>query len=316
MDQEIQERLRTQAGVIARHQLREAGARPCDLERMLRRRDLSPVHRGVFVNHTGELTWAQLAWAGVLAVWPAALWGPTALCAHRDHRVRAAGESVKDGTFHVAVEHGRRLVAPAGVTLHRVRRLDGQVRWNLGPPRQRIEHAVLDAAGCATTRTGRIGVVTAVANAGASTVERIRRALDARSRIRDREWWQGVLTDLAEGTNSVLEHAYLVNVERAHGLPAGRRQARVVTERGVTYRDVDYDGLVVELDGHAFHNSAVDRTRDLARDLRTAIAGVRTVRLSYGQVFDDPCGVAVSIAALLHAPLRPCGPRCALPPSA
>ena len=37
------------------------------------------VHPGVYVNHTGELTWLQRAWAAVLFAWPAALSHDSAL---------------------------------------------------------------------------------------------------------------------------------------------------------------------------------------------------------------------------------------------
>jgi hypothetical protein len=34
---------------------------------------------GVYVNHTGDPTWLQRAWAGVLYYWPAALAGASAM---------------------------------------------------------------------------------------------------------------------------------------------------------------------------------------------------------------------------------------------
>ena len=40
---------------------------------MLRRHELTDVHRGVYVSHSGQLTLRQQHWAAVLAYWPAAL---------------------------------------------------------------------------------------------------------------------------------------------------------------------------------------------------------------------------------------------------
>ena len=41
----------TQDGVVTRRQLRACGVAKQDLDRMLRRRGLTRVHPGVFVNH-------------------------------------------------------------------------------------------------------------------------------------------------------------------------------------------------------------------------------------------------------------------------
>jgi hypothetical protein len=64
-----------------------------------------------------------------------------------------------------------------------------------------------------------------------------------------------MLVDVADGVMSLLEHAYLVRVERAHGLPRGSRQRPASTSDGRAYRDVEYEtfGLIVELDGGLWH---------------------------------------------------------------
>ena len=68
-----------QSGVISRGQAQANGLSEGDIRRLLRRRDWVKVHPGVYVNHTGELTWLQRAWAGVLFAWPAALSHESAL---------------------------------------------------------------------------------------------------------------------------------------------------------------------------------------------------------------------------------------------
>jgi hypothetical protein len=110
-----------------------------------------------------------------------------------------------------------------------------------------------------------------------------------------------VLTDVATGACSVLEHGYLTGVERAHGLSGSRRQVRDRVGTGVIYRDVEYAcGLVVELDGRLFHDTTAQRDRDLDRDLVTAAGGKDSVRLGYGQVFDRPCWTAEQLRRLLR----------------
>ncbi|QCC76343.1 hypothetical protein E2C04_02390 [Nocardioides daphniae] len=64
-----------QDGVVSRAQLVAAGLGDHVVRRLVRRRLLAPVHRGVFVDHTGTLTWRQAAWAAVLLTAPSALDG-------------------------------------------------------------------------------------------------------------------------------------------------------------------------------------------------------------------------------------------------
>jgi hypothetical protein len=76
---EVDRLLWMQSGVIARRQLLAHGVGPAGLERALRRRDLTRVLPGVFVDHTGDPTGLQRAWAGVLYAWPTALCARSAL---------------------------------------------------------------------------------------------------------------------------------------------------------------------------------------------------------------------------------------------
>lgn len=149
-----------------------------------------------------------------------------------------------------------------------------------------------------------------------TTARRLLQVLDARRRVHRRRWLRAILVDIADGTCSVLEHAYLNRVERAHGLPRATRQSRSTASVGVCYRDNEYgQRLVVELDGRLFHDPASARNKDLERDLDAAVDGLSTVRLSYRQVFDRPCRTASKLAQVMqrhgivvngHA----CGPGC------
>jgi hypothetical protein len=147
-----------------------------------------------------------------------------------------------------------------------------------------------------------VAVVADAVRSRCTTVAHLEDALARRSRIARRRFLGDVLADVRQGTCSVLEHGYLTRVERPHGLPTGRRQARE-SSRGTVYRDVTYDGLdrIVELDGRLFHTSAMERDRDLDRDLDSAADGRVTVRLGWGQVFDRPCPTALRVGAWLQA---------------
>ena len=141
-------------------------------------------------------------------------------------------------------------------------------------------------------------------------------ALADRKRATRREFLEGVLRDVATGSCSVLEHGFLTLVERPHGLPAARRQLRAGTVSGIVYRDASYGERLVELDGRLWHDTAEQRDRDFERDLDAAVAGMETVRLTWGQVFDRPCSTAAKLSRLLMldgwSSARPCSPGCAV----
>ena len=298
--------LRAQDGVVARRQLLGLDGRDHDIERMLRRRELAAVHAGVYVDHTGDPTPRQRAWAAVLFAAPAALCRESVLdLSHRP--------------VHVAIDSGRRVRAPGGVVVHRVVRLEERALWNLSPPRMRVEDAVLDLAERAGSEAEVVGVLTEAVNDRLTTAPRLRAFVGERKRLGRRQLVLTVLDDVEAGACSVLEHGYLTRVERAHGLPRGVRQQVRRTEGGVEYRDVEYDelGLVVELDGRVGHEGWAAAGRDADRDLDDRAEGRETVRLRHQQVFGTPCRTASRLAAVLQrrgwagSPRR-CGPECAL----
>jgi hypothetical protein len=303
--------LAEQDGVIARRQCIARGMTASDIARLVRRREWAQVHPGTYVDHTGPLTWNQRAWAAVLHAGRSALCGPSALRIAEGPGGRRASEQV----IHVAVDRHRKVVAPPGVQVHRMADLHSRALWNLGPPRLRYEQAALDVALETDHPFDALAVLAGVCQARRTTARRLAEALAGRPRVPRRAWLADVLGDVAEGTCSVLEHAYLTEVERAHGLPRGGQQVRAVASTGVVYRDVDYPELIVELDGRLFHDTAEQRDRDFERDLDAAVDGRTTVRLGYGQVVGRPCSTARKVAALLAvrgwpgSPVR-CGPAC------
>lgn len=314
---EIARLLDRQCGVIARRQVLTDGGTRASIERALRRREWVRLLPGVFISHTGEPTWQQRAWAGVLFYWPAALAGRSALRAGA-----GPGWHHHDDTapIEIAVGVERTLRDVTGYRVRRCADLPGRVQWNTGPPRIRIEHAAIDVASRQADRLGSIGVLADVCQSRRTTARRMLDLLQDRPRVPDRGWLTGVLCDVADGTCSVLEHGYLVHVERAHGLPRPVRQRVAATDRGPIYRDVLYPGfgLVVELDGRLFHDTAGQRDRDLDRDLDAAVEGRGSIRLGWGQVYGRPCRTAGALGQILQArgwdgtPVR-CGPGCTLP---
>lgn len=285
---------RVQDGVVSRSQLLDAGATRKDIERLLRRNELCRVHPGVYVNHTGELTRAQREWVAVLSAAPAVLAAESALPG-------AKGESVR-----VAVRPGRKVVVPAWVRVERVTDLDARANWRSLPPRMRREHAALDVVIDQVRRDdvpGAFATLAEVTHRGAVTTDQLAAALASRRRVTTRSLIAALIADRASGACSVLERGYLHRVERAHGLPRPTRQ-RLSTATGAwTVADIRYDefGVIVELDGRAFHDNPEACDADALRDLaELATSDVRTARLTYGLVFRQPCRTAEWVAELLR----------------
>ena len=287
-----------QDGVVARAQLVEAGCGPHDLERMLRRKEVFVALPGVYITHNGPRSWTQRAWVAVLACWPAALAGRSALRADNGPGMRGFDDAAP---IEVAVDVGRTVRDKPDVRVRRMAGLAARTRWNVSPPRVRHEEAVLDVVAGLTREWDIIEACAAAVRSRCTTAERLAHALAARHRFPRRTWLARVLADVAAGTASVLEHGYLHRVERAHGLPAADRQKEGRVAGGRIYRDAPYPAydLDVELDGRLDHSALTDRDRDLERDLDTAADGRRSIRLGWGQVYDRPCRTAAQVARLL-----------------
>jgi len=207
-----------------------------------------------------------------------------------------------ESIIHVAIDRDRRILSPADwLVVHRLADFGDKVRRNTSPPTVRIEHALVDVAAEAATDFAAVGALTDAVSARRTTADRILTALEARSRIPRRAFLVGVLSDIRDGTHSVLEHGYLQRVERAHALPTGTRQLAELTSAGKVYRDVAYEqfGVYVELDGRASHGTAQAHDHDLARDLAAVTDEKVTVRLGWRQVYGDQCSTATRVAAVL-----------------
>jgi hypothetical protein len=285
----VQDLLDVQDGVVSRRQLLERGATDADIRRWLRRKDLARVHPGVFVNHTGTLSWASRSWAAVLYFWPAAL--------ARDSVVNRAGDVI-----HVAVDASRRVSRLPGVQVHRLVGFDERVQWNTSPPRVRLEDALLSWAAEASTRSAALVVLSDACRRRITTPARLAAHLAVSPSLLHRGWLLSVLEEAAAGVQSLLESSYLRNVERAHGLPRADRQRHERTLDGVVYRDARYQryGLDVELDGRIGHELSNEKWDDQDRDLLSATEDRLTLRLGWRHCEDTACRTATRLARVFQ----------------
>lgn len=307
---QLDQLLDDQHGVVSRRQLVALGLDDSFIRREVRRRRLVRVHRGVYVDHTGQLTWLQRAWAALLYYAPAVLADESALTAEG---FRTASDT---GVLHVAVGHERRVGRLADVRVHRIVGVERLSRPAASLPRLRAEDALLRVASRLRLSSDAVAVLGDACQSRRTTPGRLLSALERHLRLPRRAFLLEVLADTATGAYSVLEHRYLTQVERPHGLPTAERQRRVLAGRGPAYRDVEYLGhrLVVELDGRLGHEEATDRWADLERDVAGVESGAVTLRMGW-RVVDDPCRAAVVVSRMLRARgwrgrPRPCTPGC------
>lgn len=130
-----------------------------------------------------------------------------------------------------------------------------------------------------------------------TTLDRVEAAVQARRRVRGRKRFEELLGDLG-GIESTLEYAYRRHVERAHGLPVGRRNVSVSvgTRTDVVYGEY---GVLVELDGRLGHQDADSAFRDLDRDNLHVLSGKVTLRYGSPDVRGRFCEVATQVGGVL-----------------
>jgi hypothetical protein len=182
----------------------------------------------------------------------------------------------------------------------RFRRTSNQLRWPGGqlPPVISIEDTVLDL--CAGRQVREVvELVTRAVQHRLTRPEYLLRRMHERGRVGHRRLISDLLAEVEDGAETPLELAYLIEVERAHGLPTGRRQRR---ERvSGHHRDVWYEQwrTVVELDGRLGHEG-VGRFRDMALDNVAALRAETTLRYGWHDVRGRPCDVAREVGQVLR----------------
>ncbi len=300
-----------QAGIISRRQLLDAGFTSQMIATRLERQRWQMLYRGVYAAFSGPPPRDSWLWAAVLGA------GPGAVLSHQTAAELHGLMDAPAEAIYVTVPSTRR-VTSRGLVVRISSRVDEARQPNREPPRTTVEETVLDLTQLASTFDELCGWITRACGRRLTTEERLRTALALRKKTRWRTELDDVLGTAGAGIHSVLEYRYVRDVERAHGLPPSRHQARVVIDGQVVYRDAYYEEylLAVELDGRLAHPDE-ERWRDSRRDNRGGVQGVYTVRYSWRDVYGNPCGTALLQAQILRqrgwmGTPRPCSARCSV----
>jgi very-short-patch-repair endonuclease len=275
-----------QAGVVSRAQALAAGYTDAALLAHVRAGRWQRVHPGVVATFTGQLPDPAREWAAILYAGPGAVLGGRSAA----HRMRLVRE--RPAEIEVVTPPYRRVVSREDV---RVRRWTAVRPPHGAPPTSSVEDTILQIARSADVDE-LVALVGAALQLRRTTVRRLEDAVTARPH--GTATLRAVLADAGEGAWSPLERVYLGSVERAHGLPRGRRQDRAHRRRAI--RDVLYRdfGVIVELDGRLGHDGE-GRFRDMRRDNASTVVGEATLRYGRADVDHAPCAVARQVAEVL-----------------
>lgn len=308
---ECRQLLDDQEGVLRMTQATGAGMAADSVRNQVRNGRWQKIQRGVYATFTGTPSRRAELWAALLRA------GPDAVLSHQTAAELYGLLDNPSPVIHVTVPHetnpARRGKIP-GVVVHRSRSISRTRHPALTPPRTRVEETVLDLIECSKSFDEAYDWICRAIGGRRTTAERLRAALDGRPRFRWRRDIELALGDASEGVLSLLELRYVRGVERPHGLPAAKRQARIRRRTGSRYLDNFYEDyrVCVELDGtaaHPAHEQWLDKRRD--RKIRVE-EKVETMRFGFLDLLDPRkrCETAADIAALLTDRGPAVGHRC------
>lgn len=309
------ELLAVQRSAVARRQAANCDVGPRAMRSRVSSGRWQRLQRGVYATFSGEPPRETVLWAALLRA------GPDAVLSHHTAAERHGLLDEPTSIISITVPASKRptRVRIPGIVVRRSNAILRTRHPVMLPPCTRVEDTVLDLIEIAPTFDDAYAWICRAIGRRRTTAERIRHAMDARKKMRWRREIMIALGDADEGALSVLEYRYVHWVERPHGLPVARRQARIRHRSGSKYLDNLYEeyGVCVELDGTAAH-PADEQWRDKRRDNANTVSGLLTLRFGLLDLGEHRCETAAAVATLLSRhgwPTAPhsCGrPACAV----
>jgi hypothetical protein len=301
-----EELARQQEGVLTRGQALAGGLTEAQIERRLRLGRWQRLFGRVYATYSGKPNRDSLLWAVVLRA------GRGAVLSHETAAELAGLTDRPAEQVHVTVPANRRVAGIPGAVVHICGRIGEARHPTRLPPQTRVEETVLDLTQRARCLDDAHAWVANACGRRLTTAQRLLTAMRRRAKLRWRAELAAALGEVGSGCHSLLELRYLRDVERRHGLPAGRRQA-VAVRRGGRWYDDGYQTRV-ELDGLIAHPEE-RRPRERRRDNAGTVAGDGVLRYGWGDVTEAPCEVAADVATVLwqhgwSGLPRACGPAC------
>jgi hypothetical protein len=288
----------SQGELIARSQSARSGVAP----HTMRNRTLSGrwqrLQRGVYATFSGDPSREKVLWAALLRA------GPGAVLSHLTAAERHGLLDKPSAVISITVPASRSpaRVKISGIVIHRSDAILRIRHPAMLPPCTRVEDTVLDLIQIAATFDDAYTWICRAIGRRHTTADRILQAMNERKKMRWRRDIALALGDAKDGALSVLEYRYVRRVERPHGLPVARRQARIRQHFGNRYLDNLYEpyGVCVELDGTAAHPED-EQWRDKRRDNANLFGGIVTLRFGFPELGDHRCESAAFVAGVLRS---------------
>lgn len=299
----IRELAASRHGVVLRDHLVKAGVAAHRIEHRVKTGELQPVQRGVYL--VGPIAGVHARTMAAVLACGGDTDSRAAVVSH--HTAGAMFGQLADGGSAVdLIVRSWRGIKRAGIRVHRVQDLaTDEITTFEGIPVTTPCRTLLDLATTLPSRDLERAVACTL-RLELATAADIRSMLN-RHRARAGTRWLGSIIDReAEPalTRSDPEERLLALIREA-GLPLPR-------VNGVTHGlEVDLlwpeHGLVIEVDGYAFHSSRRAFERDRMRDAVLVSAGLRVMRFTWHQIVRQPLVVIARVALALGQ--QPAGPR-------
>ncbi|OLL73681.1 MULTISPECIES: hypothetical protein [unclassified Pseudonocardia] len=286
-----------QAGMVSIAQLRTFGVGDAETLAQVDGGRWSGFVRSVYATFTGPPPRPSMI-AGALLYG-----GPAAALSHRTAAEEWGLVPVGPPPVHLTVPYRSSAISQHGrIVVHRSR-AHRHIVTRTVPPRTSMADTAIDLAvecdDAITARTTLVGLLTG----GRVRPLEVELRLTERPPRRYRRALLGAVSMVRHGVHSALEEAYLVRVEQAHGLPAGRRQTPLSVDGQTLWEDVTYDEagytLTVRLDGRTHLRGGV-AFRDRRRDNAAELLGRSRLVSGWREVDGDPFGVAREVGLVLR----------------
>jgi very-short-patch-repair endonuclease len=279
-------------GVASRRELLAAGEASAAIQARIETGRYVRLHKGVYAIGHADLTVAGRRRAAVLVC------GHGAVLSHRS-AAGAWGIRPDGGTrWEVTVRKASRIRPAAPVRVYRHPSLgDDEVTVLDGIPVTTVARTLLDVAALIPPHHLR-RAIEAADQRERFDLAAVHSVLTAHPRRSGRRRLLALLDDLerhgTERTRSDVEAAFL-QLCLAHDLP----RPRVNRSSNGREHDFTWPGLVVEIDGFAYHRTRRAFQEDRARDRALLRAGRRVARFTAGEVLSAPHDVAQELRVLL-----------------
>jgi hypothetical protein len=192
---------RLQAGVVSRRQAIGVGMTTSAVTSKVAHGRWRNMHPGVYATFTGPAGRSALLWAAVLHA------GKGAHLSHETaaELLRLTGERCP--LIHLTIPAERHISQREGIVIHRSSHMAPGWRFARGvPPHTMVEETILDLLDAAAHFDDAVGWITRAFQRNLTNEGNLRRAMDARKRLRWRARLDEVIPMAASGTDSTLEY--------------------------------------------------------------------------------------------------------------